>query len=55
MTNFGTSVFKAFLREVTHHQPAQYTNKKKVIQSSVGMIFKLHLDQPFTSYEDIIR
>lgn len=44
MTNFGTSVFKALLKEIAHHKPNQYTNKKNVIQSSVGMIFKLHLD-----------
>lgn len=53
MHNFANSVFRAFVKELGRRAPKCYFNGPKVIQSSVGMIFRLHSDTLFTASSDI--
>lgn len=41
MPNLATTVFKSFIREVLSGKSKHYFNSKGVIQSSVGLIFRL--------------
>jgi len=54
MSNLGASVFKSFLREVIRTKPQLYANKKGVIQSSVGLIFKLYSSSNVTNINEIL-
>ena len=41
MDKAAVTIFRAFVREVLRNEPRDFSNKKKVIQSSVGMVFRL--------------
>lgn len=55
MHNFANSVFRAFVKELGRHSQLPCYNSPKVIQSSVGMIFRLHSEFLFTSASDIAK
>lgn len=54
MKNASNSIFRAFVREIIQQKNIDYTNKKGVIQSSVGMIFKLYTDTKLTNTHDAL-
>ena len=39
-------MFRAFLRELVVSSPREFSNGSKVIQSSVGMVFRLQCQKP---------
>lgn len=41
MQGFANAIFQGFLRELARSTPKRYFNSKRVIQSSVGMIFRV--------------
>jgi hypothetical protein len=54
MSNFAASVFRSFVREVIRTKPQLYHNKKGVIQSSVGLIFKLYSTSKVSDINEIL-
>ena len=48
-------VFKSFIRELVRLPPRGYHNKKDTIQSSVGMVFKLHSSSNISSIQDVLK
>lgn len=42
MQGFANTIFQGFLRELARSTPKRYFNSKRVIQSSVGMIFRVY-------------
>ena len=44
MQSFSNTIFKGLIRETIRAKPKVYANGKGIIQSSVGLIFKLHSD-----------
>lgn len=54
MDRFASTTFKCFLREVAAATPRSYFNEKHVIQSSVGMIFRLSTDGVIKNVEDAL-
>lgn len=53
MKTFTNILFHSFLKELTRKTPKTYFNAKDTIQSSVGMIFRLHTRAHFKSIDDI--
>ena len=49
------TVFRSFIRELTRTTPVPYSNHPKVIQSSVGMIFRLKSQNAFSSLQHILN
>jgi hypothetical protein len=53
MQIFANSVFQGFIRELSKSTPKCYFNGKRVIQSSVGMIFRVHTASQFSRAEEV--
>jgi hypothetical protein len=47
------TVFRALLQELARTEPCPFFNAKGVIQSSVGMIFRLRSQQSLTTAEEV--
>ena len=48
-------IFKSFIKELIRLSPKAYHNKKDTIQSSVGMVFKLHSENHIGNVQDVLK
>lgn len=54
MDRFASTVFKSLLREISAVPARYYGNQKGVIQSSVGMIFRVPNDAKVSCVDDLL-